>query len=504
MLFKTRHHTCLILLAVLAGCSRPGARRELTVAHRGWPLTLTPHLKGEVVTVSVQSNIFEGLVALTPGMELRPQLAEKWECPDEQTWIFKIRQGIGFHDGTRLTAEDVVYSIERASKHPSSVFRGNFTMVKAVEAVDGNTIRISTNRPCPTLLNKLIDVSIVPRAAMERFGDEGFSRSPVGTGPYRLASFPQGGPIILERWKDYWGDKPTVERMIIKSWLDIDSVTAMLDSGQVDIVTQINEPQARALIPSSRAGFQVIRHPGLLMRYLGINCRNPVLEDKRVRRALALSVDREAIVDRAYGGYAIPANQLVTAGRFGFNPKLPRLDYDTLQARRLIAEAGYPHGLDLTLALPSTSDLGVLLQKQMGASGIRLSLKPMNREDFLQAVDTASLYLLGALGRSIDAADLLEEAIHSRSEGYGQSNRGRYSNPKVDRLIEEAASITEPSRRLRVLQEAMRLVMEDMPRVPLVVGDDLYCVSDRILWRPRADMMVLGREVGYQERGIIR
>jgi peptide/nickel transport system substrate-binding protein len=285
--------------------------------------------------------------------------------------------------------------------------------------------------------------------------------------------------------------------MIIKNWLDMDSVKAMLATGLVDIVTQIYEPQARALTRPNGDGYSIVRQPGLLMRYLGINCLNPVLADGRVRRAIALSVDRKGIVDKAYGGYAIPANQLVTAGRFGFDPKLPQLEYDPIKARKLLYQAGYPDGIDLTLTLPVTSDLGTLLKEQMQASGIRLTLKPLNREEFLMAVDTASLFLLGTLSQSIDAADLLEDAIHSRSGEYGNSNRGRYSNPKVDLLIERASRISEQGQRLRALQEIMGLVMEDMPRVPLVVGEDVYCVSSRISWRPRADMMVLGKEVGY-------
>lgn len=497
---KKRYIAALTLLGLLAGCGQPVARRDLVVAHRGQPLTLTPHLKGEVTTVSVQSNIFEGLVALSPDMELRPQLAESWECPDELTWVFKIRQGIKFHDGTVLTVRDVIYSIEHARRHPSSAFKANFTTVDAVEALGQHAVKITTSRPCPTLLNKLIGVFIISEEALERSGDQGFSLSPVGTGPYRLQSLAQNGSIILERWKGYWGVTPEAERMVIRSWLGIDSVKAMITSGRVDIVTQLNEPQVQDLSRSVKNGFRIIRHPGLLMRYLGIDCRNAILSDKKVRQALALSVDREEIVEKAYGGYAIPANQLVTAGRFGYNQELPRLVYDTLRARRLLSQAGYPNGIDLTLLLPSTSDLGVLLKKQMAASGIRLMLRPMEREEFLKAVDTASLFLLGTVSQSIDAADLLEEAIHSRSDGYGHSNRGNYRNPKVDLLIEKASSISEPSQRLRLMQEIMKLVMEDMPRIPLVVGDDLYCVSDRISWRPRTDMMVLGSEVDFDYR----
>jgi len=500
MLYKYRYIIHLALLAALAGCGRHGARRDLVVAHRGWPLTLTPHLKGEVVTVSVQSNIFEGLVALTPEMELRPQLAESWECPDELTWVFKLRQGVSFHDGTRLTAEDAAYSIDRARKYPGSVFKGNFTLVTAVEAAGENTVRITTARPCPVLLNKLIGVFIVPRAAIERSGDEGFSKSPVGTGPYRFASFPKGGPIILDRWEGYWGERPRAERLIIRNWVNVDSALAMLRSGQVDIVAQLDvaQAQARALARSAPASCRVISRSGLLMRYLGINCRDPILSDRRVRRAVALSIDRKEIVDSAYGGYAIPANQLVTAGRFGFDPRLPQLEYDTVQARKLLNQAGHPKGIDLVLILPETSDLGELLKNQMMASGIRVSLNPMKREDFLKAADTASVFLMGSVSQSADAADLLESAIHSRSNDYGYSNRGGYSNPKVDLLIEEASRISDQGRRLRVLQEIMGMVMEDMPRVPLVVGDDVYGVSDRIDWKPRADMMVLGKEIRFE------
>jgi peptide/nickel transport system substrate-binding protein len=494
-----RYITALAALAaMIPGCAQLVGDRTLTVVHRGWPLTLAPHLKAEVVTVSVQSNIYEALVALSPEMEIRPSLAEGWECPNDTTWIFRIRPGIKFHDGTELTARDVAYSLERARSHPGSVLKGNFSDVRSIEAFDRSAVRMATTRSCPALPNKLINVFIIPAGAAERLGEQRFARAPVGTGPYRLASFPEGGPLVLDRWEGYWAERPEVRRLVVWSQWKLGPALAMLAAGEADIVTQVDADSARGLAQAAPARYRIISRPGLLMRYLGFDCRSRPFRDRRVRRAVALAVDRREIVDSAYAGFGAPASQLVTSGVFGFNPELPPLAYDPAEARRLLREAGYPGGIDLVLTLPDARlGLGALLAKQMKAAGIRLELLAWSREEFFRAVDTAGFFLMGASSLSADAADLMDDAIHSRTGGYGQTNRGGYRNRRMDLMIEKASLLTDQVQRRQALQEIMALAMDDMPRAPLVVGDDVYGVSARIDWRPRADLMLLAKEVRF-------
>lgn len=498
------------LLAVCPGCgSRPGGR-GVTVVHRGWPLTLTPHLRSEVVTVSVQSNIFEALVALTPEMELRPLLAEGWECPDELTWVFRLRKGVRFHHGVRMTAEDVVYSLERARRHHASTLRANFTEIDSIAAIGEWAVRITTGRPCPALPNKLTNVFIVPREAMEGLGDRRdslFSENPIGTGPYRFAGRKVNGPLVLRRWNDYWGAKPQCRQMDIWGRWRLDSAMAMLKAGRADIVTQIDADSAGRLKGGTGQGYRITSRPGLMMRYLGFNCRSRPFEDRRVRRAVALAVDRREVVDSAYSGFALPANQLVSSGVFGFDPGLTSLEYDPQTARRLLREAGHPHGIKASLLLPDARlGLGRLLQKQLSRAGIAVKLQALGREDFFRAVDTADFFLMGASSLSIEAGDLYEDAIHSRGNGYGTTNRGGYSNPRVDSMIEIASRVSDPAERLSILQRVMALAMEDMPRAPLVIAEDIYGVSLWVRWKPRADLMVLGKEISLEEEpaGFIR
>lgn len=483
---------------LISGCQPATSARRLTLVHRGWPLTLTPHLVSEVVTLSVQSNIYEALVALTPEMELRPQLAEAWECPNDSTWILRLRRGVRFHNGDQLTAEDVVYSLERARRHPGSVLQANFADVVKIEPIGELGIKITTGRPCPSLPNKLTNIFIVPARVMESLGesrDAIFSRHPVGTGPYCFASFSESGPLLLKRWSGYWGQRPKYSQIAIWGCWQPDSSLAMLLSGRADIVTQLEAEAVVRWKTGQDTGYDIVSRPGLMLRYLGFNFRNRKFRDVRIRRAVSLAVDRREIVDSIYFGYGVPANQLVTPGIFGYHPGLPPLEYDPRRARQLLQQAGYPRGLGLTLTLPDArQSLGRLLQRQMARAGIRLSLRILSREEFFSAVDTASLFLMGASSLSTDAGDLYQDAIHSRGRGFGATNRGGYANPQLDSLIESVFTIFDSRERLSRLQEIMALAMEDMPRVPLLVADDIYGVSRRVQWKPRVDLMVLGKE----------
>lgn len=492
-------------MAVLAACGRHRTERELRVVHRGWPLTLSPHLKSEVVTVSVQSNIFESLVALTPEMELRPQLAESWECPDELTWIFRIRNGVRFHNGSELTSEDVVYSLERARCHPSSSLQANFTEVANISAAGKLTIAITTRRPCPSLPSKLTNVFIVPQKALEELGvakDSLFSANPIGTGPYRFSKWNAGGPLEFKYWDGYWGERPRFRTLDIWGRWRLDSALAMLGQGGADIVTQIEAESAESLKAAAHPGFRIVSRPGLMMRYLGFNCLRRPFHDRRVRKAVALAIDRREIADSAYGGFAVPANQLVPPGVFGYDPELPPLACDPRQARLLLQQAGHPEGITATLVLPDARlGLGRLLQKQLIRSGIDLRLQALGREEFFKAVDTASLFLMGASNLSNEAGDLFEDAIHTKTGGYGTTNRGGYSNTGVDTMIERATRLSDPEERLKLLQRIMATAMDDMPRVPLVIAEDIYAISDRVRWKPRVDLMVLGKEADFAKTG---
>jgi peptide/nickel transport system substrate-binding protein len=496
MPYKYRYIIHLILLAALVGCNRAGDRRALTVVHKGWPLTLAPHLKAEQITFSVQANLFEGLVEFDPQMKIRPLLAQSWENPDDLTWVFKLRPNVRFHDGSPLTADDVVFSLARAKGYQASALKADFVMVDSIVKSDSLTVKLKTRKPYPLLLNRLVNAFIVPLALMERMGDQGFAQKPVGTGPYRFESFPPGGPLTLAAFGDYWCRPPAFKRMVVLSLDDQREALRLLKTGNADIVTQLDASLAAEMRDRPTPDLDIISRPGLTLRYLGYDFGRKPFNNIKVRQAILAAVDRTSLVKDLNHGFGQPANQLVPQAVFGYNPDLPELVPDPARARRLLAEAGYTQGVDVTLTIPEVRlALGERIRDQMKPAGIRITLRVLPRDQFFQAVDTAGFFLFGVSSTSGDASDLFEDAIHSRQGGYGHTNRGGYHHPQIDHLIENASGQLEQTRRLKSLQEIMARCMEDLPRVPLYIEEEIHGVSARIVWEPRLDMMVLGKEV---------
>jgi peptide/nickel transport system substrate-binding protein len=463
---------------------------------------LVPHGMPEVYTLMVQSNIYEGLVEFDARMRVMPLLAENWETPDPLTWIFRLRKGVTFHDGSPLTADDVVFSLIRAKSDSNSSLRANFVLISSIEAPNAQTVRIITKKPFPLLLYKLISVFVIPRKTFEALGAEGFGRSPVGTGPYLLKDFPSGGPLVLSAYRGYWGKKPGfVELKLVRA--DGDSeITRILESEPAPvIVPQLNQSTARRMDGTKPKRYRIHHRSGLVLRYLGLRWKSKPFINPLVRQALQLAVDRQDLVEKVCFGYGSPANQPVPPTVFGSNERLPALAYNPARAAQLLREAGYPNGLELTLTLPDQrAAVGRRLQEHMRPAGIRLSLNLMTRERFFRSLDTASLFYIGYGSTSGDASDLLDEALHSKSGGYGINNYGGYANPEVDRLIEVSDTCFSQERRLKLIQQAMELACRDVAIVPLYIEDQVSGASADLVWTPRLDMMVLGKEIGYKEK----
>lgn len=488
------------MLAALASCSGPaGQPGTLIVAGQGWPITLVPHGIPEVFTLMAQSNIYEGLVEFDPRMRVAPLLAENWETPDPKTWLFRLRRGVTFHDGSPLTAEDVVFSLRRAKEDSASSLRANFVQIESIEAVDLQTVRITTKRPFPLLLYKLVSVFIVPEKQFTALGPEAFGRSPVGTGPYLLKDYPPGGPLVLKSYPGYWGKKPAFGELKLTVVNGDEEIGRMLESsGAPVIVPMMNQATARRLEGMGSKRYRINHRSGLVLRYLGFRWSSKPLSHPMVRQALQLAVDREDLVESVCYSYGSPANQPVPPTVFGCNGRLPPLPYDPARAAQMLRETGFPQGLDLALAIPEQRiEVGRRLKKQMEAAGIRLELKSMPREIFFRALDTASLFYIGYGSTSGDASDLLDEALHSKRGGYGGNNYGGYTNPEVDRLIEVSDTCFSQERRLELIQRAMELACRDVAMVPLFIEDQVSGSTANVVWTPRLDMMVLGKEVGY-------
>jgi peptide/nickel transport system substrate-binding protein len=467
------------------GCSRATVRDRLVIAYEDGVISLDPHRQDESVTISVLANIYEGLVGFDADMRIVPLVAQGYTNPAGGGWRFHLRPGVTFHNGERLSAGDVVYSMERARSGPASAMRGLLAAVDRVTALDSLTVEITTSRPLPTLINVLSQVAIVPQGSDP-------DRQAVGTGPYRFVRYLPGRGVELAANGRYWGPAARYRTVEFRSIADGAERTAALLRGDVDLSASIDEGQREQI--GRHPGLKMLVIPGTSVSIIGFAAPGPTdpLADARVRRALSLAIDRAAIIDNVYHGYAQPANQLVHPTIFGFAPGLPPIARDTAAAARLLRAAGYGRGLTLRLdvARELRSEIAPL-SAQLREVGIRLVADTLDWSDLYHRIEsgTSTCYRMGISCSFGDASEIIND-LHS-----GRRAAGGYRNPSLDRLIDDADREFDAARRQAVLQRAMTLLMEDLPVVPLYLRDDCYGIRRGLAWQPRADGLVLAKEI---------
>ncbi len=487
-----RFGVCCLALLILAGCGPralvPG--RPLTIAFHSAPQSLDPHLHDEASTHSILGHIYDTLIAFNGDARLQPALAESWENPDDLTWRFQLRPGVVFHDGRPLEAADVVASLERARSVPRGMAAGYVIEVAQVRALDTRSVEIVTRRPYPILLNKLAFVAIVPRDAPARI------EHPIGTGPYQFVSYTPGVVMDLEAFPRRWR-APDIEpqlRLLFVS--DVAERLAKLLSGDADVATDL--PVADIARVSESKCCTVRSRGGLGVAYLQLPVDRKPWSDLRVRRAVSLALDREALARRVLGGQGSAAGQMVPPQVFGFAPDIVPPARDVQAARRLLAEAGYPQGLDLDVEFRAGPNLAEL-RGELAEAGIRCRLVPRSWSELYPRLvaGQAAGYYGGWQCPSGDASDLLDQKVHSKGgpEGYGASNFNGYSNPRLDQLIEQSAATLDMVERRRKLEAAMHVLSDDLGLVPLMVVGNVYGVRRDLEWQPRVDARVCAWEM---------
>ncbi len=481
------------LLACAAGCTRPAPApaRPLRIALHSDPLVLDPHLRNEALTYSIMRNLYEGLTAFDAEMRIGPALAASWENPNDLTWVFHLRPGVRFHDGRELTAADVVFSLERARTLPTSGFGSYVVAVDQVRALDRHTVELTTRRPYAILLNKLAFVLIVPAGSPPEI------RQPVGTGPYRLVSYQPGVRLALRSFDGYWSGASAVSQV---DFLPVASQRARVErlmAGDLDLVHEPGAENLERLRAAPRC--RVLEQESLMVAYLLLKTQRPPLSDLRVRRAIDLALDRPGLVAAALRGEGHPVGQMVGRSVFGFAPDIAPPPRDLAGARRLLAEAGYPGGVDLDLELRPGREAAGEVRRQLAEAGIRLRLveRPWAELYPRLLAHGVDFYLGAILAPSADASDLFDAMVHSRDpvRGYGDANFGDYHNAALDALIEESGSTLDMLARRAQLERCMHLLMQDYALIPLYVPWNLFGVREDVVWQPRRDGYILAREI---------
>lgn len=464
----------------LLGCgpapapSRP-RDNSLTVALEAAPISFDPR----VATDQASSRVFElaisGLVTKDPSGRFVPDLASSWEILDDgRRWRFHLRPAARFHDGRAVTAADVVWTYgSLLDGTVASAKRGAFAAVSRVVAVDAATVDFETTRPYGALLGNVTSyVGVVPAG---RTPDDQ-NAAPVGAGPFRVVARTPDS-VTLAAFDGHFGGRPKLDRVVLREIPDATVRVLELRKGTVQLAINALAPDVVPLFERDPR-FRVVRSTGAGYVYLGLNFDDRALADARVRRALALALDREKLVRTLWRGLGVVTETMLPPGHWARNDELPPTPHDPAAARRLLEEAGYPDPDGpgprprLALSYKTSTDETSLLQAQVlqamaAEAGIALEVRSLEFATFFSDVQRGIFQLFSLTRTGIDDPDILALVFHSRNVPPAGANRGHYRNPELDRLLDLGAGLADPAARRPVYLRAQEIVARDLPYISL-------------------------------------
>lgn len=507
-----------MLATVLSVASLPAFAADLTIGLKAEPSALDPYYHNLGPNLATSRHIFDPLTINSYEGKLTPGLAVSWKPISETVWEFKLRPNVKFHDGTPFTADDVVFSINRVPKVPNSPSPLTiFTKpIKSMKVVDPLTIHFETAAPYPLLANDLSQVAIMSAKAASGAAPEGKTTEQlskgeglVGTGPFKFVEWVKGDRLVLAKNDAYWGGKPIWDKVTFKPLSNNAARVAALLSGGVDV---IEEPPT-ADLAKLRENSNVTISQAVSNRVIYIHldsfrdptpgipdaAKNP-LKDVRVRKALSIAVNRDAISNRIMEGLGIPAADFVVYPLFGSKKNTPPIPFDPEGAKKLLAEAGYPNGFSITLGTPNDryindADVTQAIAAMWTRIGVKTQVEASTRTVFFKNRDEYkySAYLAGWGVGTNEISDALRALVASQNadKGYGGTNRGRYSNPKLDALLDEALRTVDDKKREKILQDASSLALEDYALIPIHFEVSPWAVKKGLKYQARVDQYTL-------------
>ena len=523
----------------IASASLVGAAQAqtLTMALASEPTAADPHYHKMTTNDSFSAHIYDSLVGRTASMELVPSLAESWKSLDDLTWEFKLRKDVKFSNGAPFTSQDVLFTICRTLNNETNVSQSYMDTTKLltdVQTPDAYTVIVKTAEPVPLIPAEfarnlpIISSSIVKQDKLKFAPKEGCGykgawpsvadfnngKMAIGTGPFTLKSYVKGAGITLERNDKYWGTKPHWQTVKMVTVPNAGPRLTGLMSGDYDLIenpaardlARIKEDKKLAFVatPSTRLVFfqpDAGRDKSPLLT--APDGKNP-LQDLRVRKAINMAIDRKAIVQRLMDGMATPAYQYMPDGMFGGLPKAPEIKFDPEGAKKLLAEAGYPNGFELTLS--STNDrymndaqIAQAVAQYLTRVGIKTKVDAMTASIYFpkRAKREYSFAMGGWPSENGEASGLFQLWVASTDspKGLGTSNYGGFSSAEFDKVYIPAAQTVDAAKRKQMLQQATQIALDNVPLIPLHFESSIWAFKKGLSYEGRRDQYTLATSV---------
>jgi len=463
-------------------------------------------------------HVFDRLIQQNETQGLYPGLAVSWTPIDDLTWEFKLREGVKFHDGTDFTADDVLCTFERAPNVPNSPASfETYTKGKTLVKIDDYTVHFVTEEPYPLMGNDVSTVAILSDSVGCDATTEEFNAgtAAIGTGPYKFQSYTPGQEVTFVRNDDYWGELPNWTEVEFRAISSAPSRVAALLAGDVDLISGVpttdietlkgNDAVTLSQGPSNRVIYlhmdQFRENSPFITALDGGEIKNPLM-DLRVRRAISMAINRDVIVERVMEGVAVPAGQLLPDGFFGVSENLSPPAYDPEGAKALLAEAGYGDGFRMTIHGPNDryindAKIAEAIAQMLTRVGIEMSVETMPRSVYFgrasagspEGLPEFSFILVGWGAGSGEASSPLKALIHTNDPdaGFGATNRGRFSMPELDAIIQEALATVNDAKRQDLLARATEMAMENVAIIPTHFQVNTWGARSGLRYIPRTD-----------------
>ena len=513
-----------VLAGLLCLATMRASGQTLTMGVASSIVSLDPHYYNAAADKVAAIHIFDRLIDFGPDTRLQPGLATAWRAVEPTIWEFTLRPDVHWHDGVPFTADDVAFTIGRVPNVPNSPggYAGFVQAIRAVEVMEPLVIRFHTATPYANLPLDLASVSIVSRHIGEgaTTADYNSGKAAIGTGPYRFAGYVAGDRLQLDRNDVWWGARPEWQRVVLRTLTVPGARTAALLAGDVDVIDSVPIPDLDRFRGEAR--FAVFNTPTqrtfdlrLNMRladppYITDNAGKPLvrnpLADPRVRQALTLSINREALSARVMDGACTPTIQWLPKGSFSYAPNLVPL-YDPAKARALLIEAGYPEGFRITLHGPSDRypngpAMAQAVAQMWTRSGINTQVEVLPWASFSQRLARSEFAIsMGGLGVPTgEARYVLLNFVGTRDPGQGRgaSNHSSYSNPALDRIVDQAAEMFDQTERERLLISATEMAIRDNASITICQIQTNWAARKDLLVDIRVDERTLA--MGVQSR----
>lgn len=507
---RIKNYTAVVLMILVGlptfSCTRKNSLNEISpnfvVGLSSQPVNLDPHVAIDIESMQVCDLLYENLVCYAASTtEIEPKLAKSWELSEDQlTWIFHLQTDVIFHDGTPLNAAAVVFSFQRQmdESHPYHDIDGAIQywqsmgmqqIVESVTALDDSTVQFQLFQPnAPFLANLAMNfTAIISPAAIQKHRDQYF-RNPVGTGPFTFVEWKPNQSIKLAKNQNYWEENALLDTVVVRSVTDNNQRFQELRTGRIHLTHGLTPEYLGKIKDTDMITFKQL--PGINIAYLSLNMMHPPLDNPKVRLAINHAIDRESIRQKFYHNMATVAKNPIPPTLWGYNDSIVPHDYDPARARALLKEAGYDHGLALTLwtmnvsrpYLPEPERIANFIMQNLEEIGLDITLVTHEWNEYLDrtGVGEHDLALSGWTGDNGDPDNFFMPIFSIESAQPPAINISFYKNRDLDEILKKAQETSDRQTRVQLYSLAQEIINTDLPWVPLVHSTQIVGLNSKV------------------------